>query len=327
MVSKINQAKLGGLALAGLALFFIIRGAGQKLDAFAENFKFPEFPQFPSIPNISIGLGDTKIESTFPKADNESLEILKKINENQGLAGFTQNEILKLLSGLDPLGSKTNPASDPTAPTPTDVILNDKSLTQEQKDALLGIINPQDPNDPNNNPDLFQPKDGRGFTGREEDRALFEAGLIDANGRPIITNQNDSPLVSTNPNQVNVQTPDSFRTFTDGDKIITSIANEQNLGGGVSFQGGITTLGDNTVDTLSEVLSIFPGLTASQARDALMENPNLSPGEFALINPDVRNISNVDDVAPQIFNNTSNSQFNGLTPEQIFKLITGGQLA
>lgn len=65
------------------------------------------------------------------------------------------------------------------------------------------------------------------------------------------------------------------------------------IGGGPSFEGGVTTFGnlDEIVDTLSEVLQIFPGLSASQARDALEESPGLTFGEFAVINPDVINIS------------------------------------
>ena len=61
---------------------------------------------------------------------------------------------------------------------------------------------------------------------------------------------------------------------------------------GSTFTGaGITTFGDNLVDTLSEVLSIFPQLTASQARDALEENPGLTGSQFRLINPDIINIT------------------------------------
>jgi len=62
------------------------------------------------------------------------------------------------------------------------------------------------------------------------------------------------------------------------------------LGGGPSFIGGTTTFGDNIVDTLSEVLAIFPELTASQARDALEEFSGLTGNEFAQINPDIINI-------------------------------------
>ena len=61
---------------------------------------------------------------------------------------------------------------------------------------------------------------------------------------------------------------------------------------GSTFTGaGITTFGDNLVDTLSEVLSIFPQLSASQARDALEEFPGLTGSQFRLIDPDIINIT------------------------------------
>jgi len=66
---------------------------------------------------------------------------------------------------------------------------------------------------------------------------------------------------------------------------------ESEFGGGPSFIGGITTFGSDIVDTLSEVLNIFPGLSASQAADALASNPGLLPGEFAQIDPDIINIT------------------------------------
>jgi len=63
------------------------------------------------------------------------------------------------------------------------------------------------------------------------------------------------------------------------------------FGGGPSFIGGTTTFGDNLVDTLSEVLNIFPNLSASQATDALTEFGGLTGNEFAQIDPDVINIT------------------------------------
>jgi len=106
-----------------------------------------------------------------------------------------------------------------------------------------------------------------------------------------------------------------------GTEIVVPKGNEFEIGGGLSFIGGSTTFGDNLVDTLSEVLNIFPSLTASQARDALEENTGLSASQFRLIDPDVRNISNLEE-ENVIFRNSSGG-FTGLTPEQIFKLISG----
>jgi len=97
------------------------------------------------------------------------------------------------------------------------------------------------------------------------------------------------------------------------------------IGGGPSFIGGTTTFGNNIVDTLSEVLSIFPQLTASQAADALAENTGLTANEFAQVDPDIINISSAGVDPEQIFNQASGG-FSGLTPEQIAFILTGGNI-
>jgi len=100
-----------------------------------------------------------------------------------------------------------------------------------------------------------------------------------------------------------------------------------NLGGGLSFIGGTTTFGDetNVIDTLSEVLAIFPDLTASQAANALFANPNLTGNEFAQITPFQPSISSAGIDPEQIINNASGG-FSGLTPEQIAFILTGGNI-
>ena len=76
-----------------------------------------------------------------------------------------------------------------------------------------------------------------------------------------------------------------------GTTIAVPPGDELGFGGGPSFIGGTTTFGENLVDTLGEVLSIFPGLTASQAADALAAFPGLTGSQFALIDPDIINIT------------------------------------
>jgi len=97
------------------------------------------------------------------------------------------------------------------------------------------------------------------------------------------------------------------------------------FGGGPSFIGGVTTFGNNLIDTLSEVLNIFPNLTASQARDALEANPNLLASQFVLINPDIINLSSEGEDPNQVLLNASGG-FSGLTPDQIAQLLTGGNI-
>jgi len=98
-------------------------------------------------------------------------------------------------------------------------------------------------------------------------------------------------------------------------------------GGGLSFIGGTTTFGDETniIDTLSEVLNIFPNLTASQAANALFANPDLTGNQFAQITPIQPSISSSGVDPEQIINNASGG-FSGLTPEQIAFILTGGNI-
>jgi len=100
------------------------------------------------------------------------------------------------------------------------------------------------------------------------------------------------------------------------------------IGGGVSFMGGTTTFGDSgdIVDTLSEVLSIFPNLTASQAADALAQNVGLTKNEFAQVDPDIINISSAGGDPDQIILNASGG-FSGLTAQQIAFILTGGNIS
>jgi len=97
------------------------------------------------------------------------------------------------------------------------------------------------------------------------------------------------------------------------------------IGGGPSFIGGTTTFGSNIVDTLTEVLNIFPNLTASQAADALAQNVGLTANEFALVDPDIINISSAGVDPNQILLNASGG-FSGLTPQQIAFILTGGNI-
>jgi hypothetical protein len=128
--------------------------------------------------------------------------------------------------------------------------------------------------DPNNNPDLFNPNWGSGFTGKEEDRADFEAGLIDQFGRVIDT--------------IKEVIPDTMTPISNTISNLLPSAENEFKGGGVSFIGG--TIRENPVDTLSEVLNIFPQLSASQAADFLNEHSGILPSQIDRIDPDIKNI-------------------------------------
>jgi len=113
-----------------------------------------------------------------------------------------------------------------------------------------------------------------------------------------------------------------------GGGFVVPASDPTGLGGGGSFIGGTTTFGDQTniVDTLSEVLAIFPNLTSSQAANALFANPDLTANEFAQITPFQPSISSAGGDPEQIINNASGG-FSGLTPEQIAFILTGGNIS
>ena len=164
------------LALIGGILFLAIR-AGRDLFGALSGIQAPQIPNI-NLPAINIG-GST-IETQFPEIQAPDLDILNQIPQD-GLATLQNNEILNLLRGLTPLGTPENPADAPTAPTPTDVVLTDPSLDDERKRELFRELNPElfDPaTNPNLDPNRFLPTFGRGFTGREEDRPVFQGPSI-----------------------------------------------------------------------------------------------------------------------------------------------------
>lgn len=71
-------------------------------------------------------------------------------------------------------------------------------------------------------------------------------------------------------------------------EVVSLLPTEQQFIGGGTFIGG--TIRENPIDTLSEVLSAFPQLTASQASDFLSEFSGILPSELQLIDPDIKNI-------------------------------------
>jgi len=142
-------------------------------------------------------------------------------------------------------------------------------------------------------------------------------GVIDPIMDPTIT---DSPLVQVfrPADFIEERTGVSF-----GTEIIVPGADELGLGGGPSFIGGSTTFGDNLIDTFNEVLNIFPFLRANQIDDLLIQNPGLTASQFRLINPIPESSLSSEGVDPPQMTVTSNPDFQGLTPEQIFKIISG----
>lgn len=183
-----------------------------------------------------------------------------------------------------------NPADMPTDPTPVDVALNPPEGVEP---TPISEINPEFPES-----SLFEfnPPGIVGFgvlgdtlQGISEETATA-AGIVPG------TSFEDAQILlkeflAFGPQVAESPEPTPTPEPTQEGAIV--VGAESALGGGPSFEGGATTFGnlDEIVDTLSEVLQIFPSLTASQAADALSEFTGLTFEEFAQIDPDVINIS------------------------------------
>jgi len=102
-----------------------------------------------------------------------------------------------------------------------------------------------------------------------------------------------------------------------GTTVIQSLGTPQVFtGGGVGFQGG--SVSPTPITTLTQVLDLFPELTASQAADFLGEFSGILPEAALLQGGDVINLSG-DPSQPQTFNQSSLG-ISG-TPEQLFALL------
>ena len=309
--------------------------------------------QLPSI-NISNPFTlSNPITSTYPNASNNDAAFLETLKggfaaQNKTLEDFTKS----LIANLTPLGTAGNPANAPTAPTPTDIILNDKTLTDEQKRKALEIISPTvfsnlgDFNPPN----VF----GYGILGENKKgisldvaKALNLPSTLDkytAQQIKLLSNLDPSEnILKIQLGQAGVGALSNFfnafgipfktDNVTGTQKSNMIVQNEQTAqqkgltvqpaagqyGGQVytqpsnqfgGFSGG--KISPNPVDTLSEVLSIFPNLSASKASDILRDikrqNPlGLAPETVKILYPNgiFRNITQAPNDPPQIFNQSS----------------------
>jgi len=175
-----------------------------------------------------------------------------------------------------------NPADQPVLPTDIDIALGE-GATPDDIAGMIGI----DPTDPNQDPTLFQPPMDPALADEPSDAELFAQDF-----------------------------PETFVPITP----ISPILPPGFEGGGVSFEGG--TIFENPIDTLTEVLSAFPQLTASQAADFLGEFSGILPSELPGVSPDIINIMG-DPSQPITLLPASSEELTGLTPEQIFSQLFG----
>jgi len=115
------------------------------------------------------------------------------------------------------------------------------------------------------------------------------------------------------------QLPPDTSLFGFDDTVLNLIGTDQEFtGGGQGFMGG--AINPTPITTLSQVIDLFPGITASQAADFLGEFSGILPEAALLQGFDVINISQHPDDPPQQFNQTSIPGLSG-TPEEIFKFL------
>jgi len=99
------------------------------------------------------------------------------------------------------------------------------------------------------------------------------------------------------------------------------------MGGGVSFEGGTIFATDPTVQGFEDPLSFITeqqGITASQAANQLAIAQGFTSEEQAFLSQG-QEISPLGDLASQ--SQVSDPQFQGLTPEQIFLQLVGGNIS
>ena len=272
-----------GVIILGVAIAFIAFFRGDIRNAFAsigESFgsinislpeiNFPAFPEFPSFPSFTI--------NQFPNAvlDEEGNVVTLPLTQ-PGEGGL-------------------NPADAPTNPTPVDVALNPPEGVEP---TPVGEINPEAPET-----SLFEFNPpgivgfgvlGENLQGITEETATA-AGIVPGTSFEDAMRlleqflAGDAVGVAVSP-----VSPEPTPTPEPTQEGAIVVGEESALGGGPSFEGGVTTFSnlDEIVDTLTEVLQIFTSLTASQARDVLTEFPDLTFGEFAQVDPDIINIGSV----------------------------------
>lgn len=369
------MAKYSDIALIGLVVGLAalgIYGAKQ-----AANYFKGLTPQLPQIPNITISNPFTQnspVQTTYPNIPNNDLAFLQTIQagfaaQNKSLEEYTKS----LIANLTPLGSAGNPANNPTGPTPTDIILADKTLTDEQKRAALDIITPTSYSDLNkfNPPNVFgygalgENKQGiplslaqrLGITNKKLNEftaaQIKELSNIDIKetfdvilaGKAGVNPTNFLTVFSqkVEPNGMNeivkisdVMTAQKSTPAPTGSGIVTTAQPAKGLLGGTvytqtknqygGFVGG--SINPNPVDTLSEVLGLFPHLSASKAADILYDikrqNQNgLAPSTVLTLYPQgvFRNLSSAGGDPPQMFGNNSLGIGN-VSPEYISNLLT-----
>jgi len=325
LVSIKTGLQLTGLALGALAVFLIIRGAGQALKDFKlpefpafptienpfKDFKFPEFPAFPTIPNPFDEQGFfSNLQKQFDDFFSKQKDISGETFEQNGAPGMFGEETtfdketgiiegkpptidLGLEpGGLDPLGEISfNKLKSEVFRTLTKTI----GLTPAKAFAQLKDL-----------------EFTKGATLADLDFVLQSFN------QPI-----DPALLGKSAATATLPEVFDVKSFLDqpGQKF---------EGGGVGFIGGSVTETPIGNLSLSQLIDKF-GITASQAANLKATSLN-DFGDFDFGSNTGLGIGsifknpNLENILPQPTSNISNQSFQGLSATQIALQLTGGNI-
>jgi len=288
-----------GLGLGALFLFRKdIRGAFEGLGEGLVNIKFPDitFPELPAFPDITF--------PEFPAFPDFSSIFQGFQDQLSSLAGQTVPSEPGGAPVTIPPDTTVQPGGTVTSSTPPTI---DLGVSPGQLDPLGEISFNQLTSQ------VFDTLVNLGLTSSEAFGKLkdisFDGGAGFSALDDLIQSFN-TPF--TPPNQ-----PDQSLGFDN--TVLNLLGTQQTFtGGGVGFQGG--SIGMTPVTTLSQVIDLFPGITASQAADFLGEFSGISPEAALMQGFDVINLSSAPGDPPQQFNQSSVGT-TGISPEELFKLL------
>jgi len=163
-----------------------------------------------------------------------------------------------------------------TITIPQDTIVNPDGTVTSSTPPLLDL------SDAERDAALIAREQNLARTGAENilsDTSEFEFGDAE-----IIAARNEAEFRARQQEQIAIEQEQEL-----GPAIVETTLDQEFIGGGPSFIGGI--IRENPIDTLSEVINLFPGITASQASDFLRETGgSVLPSEIDLIDQNIKNI-------------------------------------
>jgi len=262
-IPNTNLLLIVGGVIAAVFLVNEVRKAGGDLSKALEGIKFPsigdiKFPDF-KFPDIKFP------EFNFPEFPSFEFPDFTKFFEEQqkNFDEFTAT-VTQQFSNLGEAGREVGSTPDPDVIPQFGGGLAEKRGEQEEtispeQEAFEAIPAGEDIS----GAELASAINAEEFRRRqEEQKALEERALRDL--------------------EIGLERPSPI-------EVVSELPTEQIFGGGgLGFIGGI--IRENPIDTLGEVIDLFPELSASQAADFLAEFSGISPTDALRIDPDIKNI-------------------------------------